>query len=177
MYFLHSGPTYQLITEWRWTQKLPPLSQRHGQPTTGVYKFACMYLLVLVQEMILKSWWLHVNSSSSLSLANSSSVPGNMWPVGKQRSTFWPQSRATSTSTLTLRGRWSCRQRHMLILKHQQSLRWMQRLGLHICCGTTVGRGSMPLVFLHSHLLDFNQPKTIHFFVFEIFYIEFAFGF
>lgn len=94
------------------------------------------------------------NSSSSpfFSLANSSSIPGSRRNVGKRRSTFLPRSRATSISTLTPRGHWSCRQR--------QSLRWTQRRGLHICCGTTVGDSSMPSVFLHSPLLDLNQPKT-----------------
>lgn len=108
-------------------------------------------------------------SSSPLSLSTCSTVPGNRWPVEKQRSKFWPQSRATSTSTLTLQGHWSCRQRCMFTRK-QQSLCWTQRCGLHICCGTTVGRGLMPLVFLHSHLLDFNQPKTLHFCYWNLLY-------
>lgn len=99
-------------------------------------------------------------------VVDSSSVPGSRRPVGRQRNTFWPRSRATSTSTLTLQGHWSCRQRHMLIGKRQHSLRWTQRGGFHICCGTTVGRGSMPPVFLHSHLLDWTNQRLLHFLFF-----------
>lgn len=125
--------------------------------------FSCIYLFMF-KKMILKLFSLHnKNSWSSLPLVDSS-FHGMRWPVGRRRISFWPRRRATSTSTLSLRGHWSCRQTHMLIWTHQQSLRCR---GLHICCGTTVGRGSMPLVFIHSHLLDFDQPKTIYIFCFE----------
>lgn len=31
---------------------------------------------------------------------------------------------------------------------------------IHICGGTVIGRGYMPLIFSHLHLLDLYQPKT-----------------
>lgn len=68
--------------------------------------------------------------------SSSSSVLGNQLPVGRQRNTFWPLSRTTSTSTLIPQGHWWCRQWReaqykreggaTLICKRQHSLRWTQ---------------------------------------------------
>lgn len=81
--------------------------------------------------------------------------------MGKQKSTFWPQSKATSTSTLSPRGHLSCRHRLTLKWKHQHSVRWTQRSGFsYLLWYNSWERFYAISVLIHTHTLDFNQPKT-----------------
>lgn len=47
--------------------------------------------------------------------------------------------------------------------RETQSLRWPQRRGLLICCGTTVGDGSTPLVFFTLTPVGFEPTKVLKF--------------
>lgn len=67
----------------------------------------------------------------------------------------------------------------MLILKHQQSHAGRSTMGYLFVVVQQLGEAPRHLVFIHSHLLDFNQPKTLIFYsvCLQIFYTESAFGF
>lgn len=46
-----------------------------------------------------------------------------------------------------------------------------------ICCGTTVGRGFMPLVFLYTHIRWISTNQRLNFFYILKFHVRFALGF
>lgn len=114
-----------------------------------------MFVFIQVPNTV-SCWPLKTHRSPCPFSSSYSSVPGSRRPVGKRRST--PRSRATSTSTLTLRGHWWCSQR-------STSGNINARCAGHGVAGfifvvvQQLGEASRHQCFLHLNLLDFNQQK------------------